>query len=287
MLCKALQGLQSNFVNLILAHLKPVSPQDAHLLVLSDLASQHLASPLARGLQEKAQKEWRILLARPQLEALAESFSAWHDWRFGDVKVRWWAGLGALSLAAGGRPRALRVCGQEVDGHVLPASTAILYVGPAASALERRLLLRYGASYPVYRLERPKKPERIFSHSLLQKRYRFVELAKAAGTVGLLLVAAGGPTMLGRALARRLELLLARAGRQSYRLAVGQPTQEKLGNFPEIECHLAFIWHSIYHPKKMPKTSKNIQKQLYYTRITCKGSIVIAFKAYCQAILGS
>ena len=240
---------------------------DAHLLVLCDMPNQHLAERLGKTLLESFGKasgssgstRWRVLVATPRLEVLSGDVPDWHDFRWGslDIANGWWSALGTLTLAGAARPPLLKVCGREVfalegetsvAGRALPPQSAILYVGPRGTSLERCVLLRYGATCPVWRLERSPVEERdqdrhaplerIFSHALLQKRYRFVELAKAAGTVGLLLVAAGGPTALGRALARRLELLLARAGRQSYRLVVGQPTQEKLGNFPDIECYV-------------------------------------------------
>ena len=245
----------------------PCKELHAHLLVLCDLPSQHLAERLGNALLESFGKidscgtNWHVLVATPRLEVLAGDLPVWHDFRWGslDIANGWWSALGTLALAGAARPPLLKVCGREVRalqnqeisepvaGRALAPNSAILYVGPRGSSLERCVLLRYGATCPIWRLERSASAasadgsdglERIFSHSLLQKRYRFVELAKAAGTVGLLLVAAGGPTALGRALARRLELLLSRAGRQSYRLVVGQPTQEKLGNFPDIECYV-------------------------------------------------
>ena len=251
---------------------------DAHLLVLCDLPKQHMAEPLAQALVESFQTfsashsdevRWQVFVARPHQEAgvSSEVASGWHDWRFGSLELgaAWWSTQGTLTLAAAAQAPTLKVCGREVHGaqgqhstailgRVLPPRSAVLYVGPRGSSLERCVLLRYGASCPVWRLEceeqaaRSGALERIFSHALLQKRYRFVELAKAAGTIGLLLVSAGGPTTLGRQLAQRLELLLTKAGRQSYRLVVGQPTQEKLGNFPEIECYVLlsgpeqFMW---------------------------------------------
>ncbi|CAJ1398838.1 unnamed protein product [Effrenium voratum] len=246
----------------------------ARLVVISDLQCQHLAEPLAKVLARRFEGEhraWQVLVARPRMEAFSGDVPAWHDWRWGclDLTCSWWANLGTLTLAGAARPFPLRACGREVAaletanvetgcqrallwGRELPPHSVVLYVGAQGTSLERCILLRYGADLPVWRLQPGTAPdaqlERIFSHGLLQRRYRFVELARAAGTVGLLLVAAGGPTALGRALAQRLEFLLAKAGRKSYRLVVGQPTQEKLGNFPEIECYVLlsgpeqFLW---------------------------------------------
>jgi len=242
-----------------------IDAETAHLLILCDLPHQHLAEPLGQALLASFEKlaspsevQWQVLVATPRLEAFSGDVPAgWHDWRWGSLSIAdgWWSALGTLTLAGTATPPALKVCGREVSalstkgmrsitGRALPPRSAVLYVGPRGSSLERCVLLRYGGICPVWRLEKScvepaaESLQRIFSHALLAKRYRFVELAKAAGTVGLLLVAAGGPTALGRALARRLELLLSRSGRQSYRLVVGQPTQEKLGNFPDIECYV-------------------------------------------------
>ncbi|CAK9064678.1 unnamed protein product [Durusdinium trenchii] len=253
---------------------------DAHLLVLCDLPQQYMAEPLGQALVESfgkflsshpSEARWQVLVATPHQEAFSGDIpTGWRDWRFGALQLgqAWWSTLGTLTLAGAARPPRLKVCGRDVYalgsgadtqpsmGRTLPPNSAVLYVGPKGSSLERCALLRYGASCPVWSLERLEaesphvgaRLERIFSHALLQKRYRFVELAKAAGTIGLLMVSAGGPTTLGKALAERLEALLSKANRQSYRLVVGQPTQEKLGNFPEIECYVLlsgpeqFMW---------------------------------------------
>ena len=199
-------------------------------------------------------------MAQPHEEAAGDILPRWHDWRWGTLDFsQWWAGLGTLTLAAAARPTQLKVCGRLVsaftnDGldpfweHSLPEASAILYVGPPSSTLERCALLRFGAVCPIWRFcsqggdstirEGSGRLERIFSDALLQKRYRYVEAAKSAATIGILLVAAGGPTTLGRALAQRLEILLTKGGRKHYRFVVGQPTQEKLGNFPEVECYV-------------------------------------------------
>ena len=235
--------------------------------MICDLPYQHAAGPLAKAmLQELAlagRQSWKILLAELSDEASAgDILPRWHDWRWGvvDFVSSWWAGLGTLALAAAARPAQLKVCGRPVrifmadsDPEIcrertLPEDSAILYVGQAASTLERCVLLRFGAVCPIWRFsgqgeninlhDGSLQLDKILSHSLLQKRYRYVEAAKSAATVGILLVAAGGPTTLGRTLAQRLETLLTKNGRNHYRFVVGQPTQEKLGNFPEVECYV-------------------------------------------------
>ena len=235
------------------------------MVVICDLAYQHFGGPLAEAfLHELGQGEgrWRILMTESFEEASAgEILPRWHDWRWGtvDFAENWWAALGTLTRAAAARPNQLKVCGRAVTSvtergrqpcyeHSLPDDTTILYVGLPASTLESCVLLRFGGVCPVWRLcsqaeefklsQGSTKVDRIFSNSLLQKRYRYVEAAKGAATVGILLVAAGGPTTLGRALAQRLEILLTKGGRKHYRFVVGQPTQEKLGNFPEVECYV-------------------------------------------------
>lgn len=243
-----------------------IRAQDAScLVVICDLAYQHFGGPLAEAfLHELGQGEgrWRILMTESFEEASAdEILPRWHDWRWGtvDFAENWWAALGTLTRAAAARPNQLKVCGRVVTSvtergrqpcyeHSLPDDTTILYVGLPASTLESCVLLRFGGVCPVWRLcsqaeefklsQGSTKVDRIFSSSLLQKRYRYVEAAKGAATVGILLVAAGGPTTLGRALAQRLEILLTKGGRKHYRFVVGQPTQEKLGNFPEVECYV-------------------------------------------------
>eukprot|EP00931_Biecheleriopsis_adriatica_P104273 TRINITY_DN78961_c0_g1_i1.p1 TRINITY_DN78961_c0_g1~~TRINITY_DN78961_c0_g1_i1.p1 ORF type:complete len:521 (+),score=114.33 TRINITY_DN78961_c0_g1_i1:26-1564(+) len=245
----------------------PGKSLDISLLLLCDLPCQDMADPLASALEGAltALPDWQLLVSRPRLEARAgdDTPALWHDWRWGELAIAsgWWSSLGPLTAAAAARPAPLRVCGRDIyvcrtkDGArsngssltgPLPLRCAIIYVGPVGSALERRLLLRYGASRPVWRLAPSEKgssfagmqPERLDSHSLLMKRYRYVELARTASSIGLLLVAAGGPTAQGRKLAQRLEALLRAAGRRSYRLVVGQPSQEKLGNFGGIDCYV-------------------------------------------------
>ncbi|CAE7219567.1 dph2 [Symbiodinium sp. CCMP2592] len=255
----------ASIASTIRAHDSSLRSDSSCLLVICDLAYQHLGGPLAEALRQqlgKGEGRWRIWMTESHEEASAgDILPRWHDWRWGTVDFArdWWAALGTLTRAAAARPAQLKVCGRVVASvtesgrepcyeHSLPDDTAILYVGLKASTLERCVLLRFGGVCPVWRLcsqaeefklsHGSTKVDRVFSDSLLQKRYRFVEAAKSAATVGILLVAAGGPTTLGRALAQRLEILLSKGGRKHYRFVVGQPTQEKLGNFPEVECYV-------------------------------------------------
>merc|ERR1711924_87819 len=105
---------------------------------------------------------------------------------------------------------------------------------------ERRSLMRDGRAHPTWRIE-PRSTQtqltRLESHVLLLQRYRFVELAKAAGIVGLLMCTSGAEQ--GQLVADRLEHLLRVSGRRVYRFIVGRLTPEKLGNFPEVECYVS------------------------------------------------
>eukprot|EP00933_Yihiella_yeosuensis_P052932 TRINITY_DN51089_c0_g1_i1.p1 TRINITY_DN51089_c0_g1~~TRINITY_DN51089_c0_g1_i1.p1 ORF type:complete len:493 (+),score=95.29 TRINITY_DN51089_c0_g1_i1:40-1518(+) len=234
-----------------------VSQEDG-LVLVCDLSFQDSANRLGQALEASlkalasASESWQVFIADPKTEAAAgeDTPSRWRDWRWGALPLggAWWVNLGPLTAAAAGRQKPLQVCGRpvrccssSVETFHLPQRCGFVYVGAAGSALERRLLLRHGQSKPVWRLEPENEGlalQKLSSQSLLLKRYRFVESAKSAASVGLLLVAAGGPTAQGLALAERLEALLRRAGRKSYRLVVGQPSAEKLGNFIGIECYV-------------------------------------------------
>jgi hypothetical protein len=85
---------------------------------------------------------------------------------------------------------------------------------------------------------------------LMMQRYFFIELAKSATVVGLVLAATGARHV--REVADRLEELLRRAGRRTYRFMVGQCTPEKLGNFPEVE-----LFVSLASPEHFPWDSKD------------------------------
>jgi len=100
------------------------------------------------------------------------------------------------------------------------------------------LLLRHGNARPIWRLDPfGGDATRLTSQALLLQRYRYVELAKAAGAFGLLLCSTGA--VVGQAVAERLETLMRRAGRQVYRFLIGKITAEKLGNFPGVECFVS------------------------------------------------
>jgi len=258
-------------------HLEISQRGSASLLLVCDLPAQQAATPLAAALMAAFAKHktspnhsWRVLIAKPREEAdLGEGVPEfWRDWRWGrlDIASGWWARLGPLTTAAAARPSTLQVCGRLVGafpsehdhtdsavltGWELPKPCAIIYMGPSGSDLERRLLLRYNGSCPVWRLQadassNPPALEKLSSQSLLLKRYRFVELARSAASVGLLLNTAGGNTDLSQALAKRYEVMLQQAGRRCYRLVVGAPTQEKLGNFPGIECYVLLVGADVF-----------------------------------------
>eukprot|EP00927_Polykrikos_kofoidii_P059616 TRINITY_DN54762_c0_g1_i1.p1 TRINITY_DN54762_c0_g1~~TRINITY_DN54762_c0_g1_i1.p1 ORF type:complete len:522 (-),score=89.15 TRINITY_DN54762_c0_g1_i1:326-1891(-) len=193
------------------------------------------------------------------------------DYRFGVLSVSsWWAcGLGPLAIAAAAFPSPLRLCGREVqcwrrsqDEAFSPGNKTpqlgllpdrcglVLCTSAVDSALERRLLLRYGYSRSLWRLD-PDSGElsRLCSNKLLLQRFRFVELAKCASVVGLVLAATGSRHT--QAVAERLEEVLRRAHRQTYRFVVGRVTPEKLGNFPEVE-----LFVSLASPEHFPWNSK-------------------------------
>lgn len=209
-----------------------------------------------------------VLVAEPQLEssgaaangagadgARCGGVGVWRDFRFGTLPIAaaWWACLGPLPLAAAGRPDPLRVCGRRVRRVVagegvgdheatplrqLPHGCALLYVGAEGSSLERRLLLRHGNAHPVFRLDHISGDlTKLSSDALLMKRYRYVELARAAGTIGLLMCATG--STYGKSVADRLEALLRRADRRVYRFVIGRVTPEKLGNFNQVDCFVS------------------------------------------------
>lgn len=230
----SLAAMASNITQTVLEQFQ----QEASLLLLPDISMLQAASALAPLLR------LRVLIAEPQLETVSQGMRVWHDWRFGSLCLAdaWWARLGPLTRAAAARPEPIRVCGRLVRNLGdqkpilrLPEHCGILYLG-AAGALERRLLLRHGAR-PIWRLD-GLSLERLSNQALLLRRYRFVELVKAASTVGILMVTSGGAAALGRVLAPHLESLLRRHGRKSYRFLVGRPSAEKLGNFPGIECYV-------------------------------------------------
>lgn len=239
--------------------------EHASLVLLSEVGLHHALDALISSL-ETALGSGELFVAVPQLESATSGHrdqSRCFDWRFGALPIAaWWSVLGTLTKAAVAVPEPLRLCGRKVfhaaadsksKGRAklgLPPSCGVLFIGAAGSGLERRLLLRHGHAHPVWRLD-PADGElkRLSSNALLLQRYRFVELAKSAGTIGILLVTSGAQQ--AQAVADRLELLARRAGRRVYRFIVGRLTAEKLGNFPEVECFvsLASPEHFPYHVK--------------------------------------
>lgn len=220
----------------------------ASILLVCDVSLQHAMPKFAAALGDALPAPGRVLVAEPHVQVAADLISPvrWRDWRFGVLPLgHWWASLGFLAKAAVARPEALRVCGRLVRRAVdqsllrlLPDGCGLVYVGVPGSALERRILLRHGTSHPVWRLEPAGGAlTRLSSTALLMQRYRFVELVKSAAVVGLLLCTTG--TLIGQAVADRLEYLLRRSGRRVYRFVIGKISVEKLGNFPGIECYVS------------------------------------------------
>lgn len=237
---------------------------DGPVAIVCEVALHHGAQSLALALRSARPGPGdRIFLASPGTEAAANSVPPWlqrRDWRFGTLPtLSWSASLGPLVAAAEARPELLRLGGREVrplEGgpalRFLPASCGLLYVGDEDSALERRLVLRHCSARPMWRMD-PTSGHltKLSSSRLLMRRHRFVELAKSAKVVGLLMSATGASQ--GQVLADRLELLLRHAGRQVYRFVIGQVAVEKLGNFPEVECFV-----SLASPEQFPFESKDM-----------------------------
>lgn len=245
------------------------------LLLIIEVALHHALSRILPALLSALGRRVELFLASPRLEArgigsLQEddelSLWAWRDSRFGVAPIgsAWWASLGPLARAAASSAEPLKVCGRMVHrvrpGSLedigarltrLPARCGFVYVGTAGSALERRAMLRYCYAGPCWRLAPcGGPPVRLSSDALLLQRYRFVELAKSAATVGLMLTTSAAP--LTKAVADRLETLLRRAGRHSYRFVIGRLTPEKLGNFPEVE-----IYVSLASPEHFPFNTRD------------------------------
>mmetsp|Transcript_92023 Transcript_92023/g.269232 ORF Transcript_92023/g.269232 Transcript_92023/m.269232 type:complete len:481 (-) Transcript_92023:52-1494(-) len=243
---------------------KPVS--SLSLVLVCDVALQHGAGGIGAALSKELQSSGDAFVAEPVHEVSrgTGSVARWRDWRFGTIPTgAWLSALGPLVMSSMAAPEPFRVCGRRVrragstcspgeDERLLPPHCGFLHLGAADSALERRLLLRYGHAYPVWRLELPSgTPVRLSSDRLLLQRYRLVEAVKSAAVVGLLLCATGAAQ--GQAVADRLETLLRRAGRQVYRFLLGRPTAEKLGNFPDVECYV-----SLASPEHFPFSVRDV-----------------------------
>jgi len=269
------------------------SRRGVSLLLLCDVALQHeLVGLVDVASKVLTPSGGALLVAEPCLEAsLDEHIPAplWSDPRYGPlfIATAWWAGLGALVSAAAAQVcdsichRPFQVCGQQIrlcsapgaapEGlgtsssssaadlslvvrRKLPAGCGIAYLGPAGSAFERRLLLRFGNAHEVWRIDPSgaEQPKQLSSQGLLLQRYRLVESVRGAGSVGLLLSMAAPHN--ARAIADRLEVLLSQAGRSVYRFVISQVSAEMLGNFPEVECFvsLASAEHFPFDTKDIP-----------------------------------
>ncbi|CAK0904518.1 unnamed protein product, partial [Prorocentrum cordatum] len=232
------------------------------LVLLCDVSLQHAASELAAALKAQVPGLGDVLVAEPQLQAAGGSGSParWRDWRFGALPLgsAWWASLGTATLAAAATPRPLRLCGREVRGAPggaaagLPDGCGVVLVAPPGGPLEGPLLLRHGCARPVWRLDPSGGGvERLCSTALLMQRYRLVELARAAGTFGLLVTPSYAAHV--QAVADRLELLLRRSGRRVYRFVMGKVAAEKLGSYPAVECFV-----SLATPEHFPFVTKDL-----------------------------
>lgn len=231
------------------------------VVVICDVAFEHAVTGFAASLESALNDNMEVLVASSLREAPTGCclLQRWCDVRFGSIPLSaWWAPLGALAKAACAEAERLRICGRVVERlsgmPVLRNSLikfGICYLGQPDSVMERRLLLRYSNSCPVWRV----KPgaatvERIDGSKLIMQRYRLVQKAEVAATIGLLLGTTS--SKYGQALADRLEDLAVKAGRRVYRFVVGQVTPEKLGNFPQIE-----LFVSLASPENFPYNTRD------------------------------
>jgi len=232
------------------------------LLIVADAELQDIAKLLASDLVHRMPTIRDLVITEPSLEAHQGGALSivQRDWRFGLLPVgAWWACVGTLVKAAVASQEELRICGRSVlnvsGGQVpkqLPRRCGILYVGSADSALERRLVLRYSQGHRMWRWDPlGEGMMKLSSQGMLLRRYRFVELAKAATIIGILMSPTGSHN--GRAMADRLETLLRRAGRRVYRFMIGRLAPEKLGNFPRVECFV-----SLASPEHFPFDTRDL-----------------------------
>eukprot|EP00397_Hematodinium_sp_SG-2012_P039211 GEMP01042779.1.p1 GENE.GEMP01042779.1~~GEMP01042779.1.p1 ORF type:complete len:272 (+),score=57.24 GEMP01042779.1:409-1224(+) len=145
----------------------------------------------------------------------------------------------------------VKVCGRNVyradEFAPLPADPIFVYVGAPDSALERRLLLRWGYVGQIYR-----EGVRIESDGALARRFRAVQTAKSAKFYGIIIgsVAVEGVTEA----CSRIEQILEKNGKKSVRLLFGKLSVAKLGNIPEVDCFVLVSCpqHEALHSKEYP-----------------------------------
>lgn len=124
----------------------------------------------------------------------------------------------------------------DVPGGLNPRSTGFAWVGaPDAPALSQLQLTRSTAPWVCFdpgsgRLTEGVPPE---VSRMLKRRYYFVERARNAAVVGVLVATLG--TAGYKEAVEAVRKAAAGAGKKTYTLLMGKPSPAKLANFPEIE----------------------------------------------------
>lgn len=122
---------------------------------------------------------------------------------------------------------------------LIPAENAlndykIFYIGSRTVTLTNFMLsLKNSLFYSYNPLQKIARVETLDVNKHLKRRYYYIEKAKDANIIGILVGTIGVSKYM--TIIKHLKELIKQAGKKSYTLVIGKLNNEKLANFPEIE----------------------------------------------------
>ncbi|KAG5361962.1 Diphthamide biosynthesis protein 2 [Yarrowia sp. C11] len=115
-----------------------------------------------------------------------------------------------------------------------PQETMLIYVGTPSSSLALHYSTRFGATAyfnPVSgQAETPK--------TAIMKRYRYMNMARAAQTIGILINSLSMSET--KEMSKKLQKAITESGKKSYTFVVGKPNVAKLANFEVVDVWAVF-----------------------------------------------
>lgn len=119
-------------------------------------------------------------------------------------------------------------------GDLDPQETMLVYVGTPSSSLALHYSTRFGATAYFNPLTGQAETPR----TAIMKRYRYMNMARAAQTIGILINSLSMSET--KEMSAKLQKAIAESGKKSYTFVVGKPNVAKLANFEVVDVWAVF-----------------------------------------------